>query len=161
EEARTDRPARRARDRPRQDRRLCAEAGREDVRRFARGNNALVTTVELARLAEELGIDAIGSAVAAPYTETELRIRERRSRGLFADMRFTMARPEVSCHPESLLEGARSVVAAALCYYAPAPSTRPGSGRLPRYTWNDAYAELREKLDQLGRRLGGAYRVLV
>jgi epoxyqueuosine reductase len=131
------------------------------VRRFARGNNALVTTVELARLAEELGIDAIGSAVAAPYTETELRIRERRSRGLFADMRFTMARPEVSCHPESLLEGARSVVAAALCYYAPAPSTRPGSGRLPRYTWNDAYAELREKLDQLGRRLGGAYRVLV
>jgi epoxyqueuosine reductase len=32
---------------------------------------------------------------------------------------------------------------------------------LPRYTWYDAYAELREKLDQLGRRLGGEYRVLV
>jgi epoxyqueuosine reductase len=32
---------------------------------------------------------------------------------------------------------------------------------LPRYTWNDAYAELREKLDELGRRLGGEYRVLV
>jgi epoxyqueuosine reductase len=34
-------------------------------------------------------------------------------------------------------------------------------GRLSRYTWEDAYAGLREKLDALGRRLGGAYRVLV
>ena len=40
-------------------------------------------------------------------------------------------------------------------------SRRPGHGRLPRYTWRDAYAELREKLDALGRRLGGSYRVLV
>jgi epoxyqueuosine reductase len=120
-----------------------------------------VTTVELDRLAEELGIDAIGSAAAAPYTETEVRIRERRARGLFADMRFTMSQPEVSCHPESLLPGARSVVAAALCYYAPGPAPAAGEGRLPRYAWHDAYAELREKLDALGRRLGGSYRVLV
>jgi epoxyqueuosine reductase len=120
-----------------------------------------VTTVELDRLAEELGIDAIGSAAAAPYTETEVRIRERRARGLFADMRFTMSQPEVSCHPESLLPGARSVVAAALCYYAPGPAPAAGEGRLPRYAWQDAYAELREKLDALGRRLGGSYRVLV
>ena len=120
-----------------------------------------MTTVELGRLADELGIDAIGSAPAAPYTGTEQRIRERRERGLFADMRFTMAQPEVSCHPESLLAGARSVVSAALCYYAPSPPPARGEGRLPRYTWSDAYAELREKLDALGRRLGGAYRVLV
>ncbi len=120
-----------------------------------------MTTVELARLAEELGIDAVGAAAAAPYTDTERQIRERRARGLFADMRFTMAQPEVSCHPESLLPDARTVVSAALCYYAPAAGARPGEGRLPRYTWNDAYAELREKLDELGRRLGGAYRVLV
>jgi epoxyqueuosine reductase len=32
---------------------------------------------------------------------------------------------------------------------------------MPRYTWYDAYAELREKLDELGRRLGAEYRVLV
>jgi epoxyqueuosine reductase len=120
-----------------------------------------VTTVELVRLAEELGIDAVGSAPAAPYTETEQRIRERRARGLFADMRFTMAQPEVSCHPESLLPGARTVVSAALCYYASAPPPGPGEGRLPRYTWSDAYAVLREKLDRLGRALGGSCRVLV
>jgi epoxyqueuosine reductase len=32
---------------------------------------------------------------------------------------------------------------------------------MPRYAWTDRYAELRAKLDELGRRLGGAYRVLV
>jgi epoxyqueuosine reductase len=37
----------------------------------------------------------------------------------------------------------------------------PGEGRLSRYTWSDGYAELRDKLDALGRRLGGSYRVLV
>ena len=76
-------------------------------------------------------------------------------------MRFTMARPEESCHPETLLPGARTVVSAALCYWLPEPERPPGHGRLPRYTWFDAYAELREKLDELGRRLGGTYRVLV
>jgi len=120
-----------------------------------------VTTAELERLAEELGIDAVGAAPAEPYAETERHIEERRARGLFADMRFTMARPEVSCHPETLLPNARTVISAALCYYADQPPQRPGEGRLPRYTWFDAYADLREKLDTLGRRLGGQYRVLV
>jgi epoxyqueuosine reductase len=120
-----------------------------------------MTAAELSRLAEELGIDVVGAAPAEPYAETERHIRERRARGLFAEMRFTIARPDVSCHPETLLEDARTVVSAALCYYAEAPDPGRGEGRLPRYTWSDAYAELRDKLDTLGRRLGGAYRVLV
>ena len=117
--------------------------------------------LELERLGEELGLDVIGAAPAAPYDETERHIRERRARGLFADMRFTMAHPERSCHPETLLAGARTVISAALCYYAPEPVRSEGHGRLPRYTWSDTYEELREKLDLLGRRLGGSYRVLV
>jgi epoxyqueuosine reductase len=116
---------------------------------------------ELQQAAEELGLDVAGAAPAAAYTGTEQAIRERRAQGLFADMRFTTARPEISCHPELLFEGARTVVSAALCYYAPAAGPRPGQGRLPRYTWSNRYAELREALDALGRRLGGAYRVLV
>jgi epoxyqueuosine reductase len=120
-----------------------------------------VTQAKLSRLAEELGIDVVGAAPAEPYEDTERHIAERRRRGLFARMRFTMAQPEVSCHPEKLLPGARTVVSAALCYYAPGPEPGPGEGRLPRYTWTDHYADLREKLDELGRRLGGAYRVLV
>jgi epoxyqueuosine reductase len=120
-----------------------------------------VRQAELQELARELGIDVIGAAPAEPYEETERTIVERRARGLFADMRFTMAQPEVSCHPERLLPEARTVVSAALSYYAHGPEPGAGEGRLPRYTWRDGYADLREKLDALGRRLGGSYRVLV
>jgi epoxyqueuosine reductase len=52
-------------------------------------------------------------------------------------------------------------VSAALCYYEPGPGPVPGEGRLPRYTWRDAYAELRRRLHELGEGLGGSYRVLV
>jgi epoxyqueuosine reductase len=120
-----------------------------------------MTAAELNGLADDLGLDVVGAAPASAYEETERLIGERRSRGLFADMRFTMARPEISCHPELLVENARAVISAALCYFEPGPDPGPDEGRLPRYTWRDAYAELREKLDELGRRLGGSYRVLV
>jgi epoxyqueuosine reductase len=120
-----------------------------------------MTAAELEALAEELGLDVVGAAPAAAYVETERHIRERGARGLFADMKFTMARPDVSCHPEALFPGARTVVSAAYCYYAPEPPLEPGQGRLARYTWSDGYAVLRERLDELGRRLGGEYRVLV
>ena len=120
-----------------------------------------MTAAELERLARELGLDVVGAAPASAYEETERHIRERRARGLFADMRFTMAQPEVSCHPETLLPGARTVVSAAHCYYAPEPPLEPGDGRLPRYTWTDGYGVLRDALERLGRELGGDYRVLV
>jgi epoxyqueuosine reductase len=120
-----------------------------------------MNAAELEQLARELGIDVVGAAPAEPYEETERHIRDRRARGLFADMRFTMAHPEVSCHPEQLLLNARTVVSAAVCYYHEEPDRPAGYGRLPRYTWYDAYTELREKLDELGRRVGGDYRVLV
>ncbi|HEX4745459.1 MAG TPA: tRNA epoxyqueuosine(34) reductase QueG [Gaiellaceae bacterium] len=120
-----------------------------------------MTAAELTELAVELGIDAVGAAPVAPYEETEQHIVDRRARGLFADMRFTMSRPDISCHPERLLEGAKTVIAGALCYYRPEPALGADEGRLPRYTWRDEYALLRQRLDELGRRLGGAYRVLV
>ena len=120
-----------------------------------------MTADELRTVAGELGLDVVGAAPVAPYDETERHIRERRRRGLFGTMRFTMAQPEVSCHPETLLEGARTVVSAALCYYEPAPEPEPGEGRLPRYAWRDHYELLRVRLDALGRRIGGSYRVLV
>src|SRR6266540_5143882 len=120
-----------------------------------------VRGIDLDRLGAELGLDVVGAARAAPYVETERHIRERRARGLFADMKFTMAHPEESCHPEMLLPDARTVVSAALCYYAREPELPAGCGRLPRYTWDDAYDRLRDRLAELGRRLGGSYRVFV
>ena len=131
------------------------------ARQNAAVTTAPLTTAHVRRLAEELGLDAVGVTRAQAYAGTERHIRERRARGLFGRMRFTMARPEVSCHPETLLDGARTVVSAALCYWAPEPQRPQGHGRLPRYIWHDRYADLREKLDALGCRLGGEYRVLV
>src|SRR3954471_9923209 len=124
------------------------------------GHNRRMTAAELTQLGEELGLDVVGAAPAAAYAQTEEHIRDRRARGLFADMRFTMAQPETSCHPETLLPGARSVVSAAYCYYVEEPPLAAGKGRLARYTWTDGYAVLRDRLDALGRRLGGGYRVL-
>ncbi len=115
----------------------------------------------LSEAARELGLDAIGAAPAEPYEETERIMRERRAEGLFADMHFTMARPEQSCHPERLFEGARSVVSAALVYWVPGRRPGRGEGRIARHAWRDHYADLRARLDALGRRLGGSYRVLV
>ena len=120
-----------------------------------------MTAAELRRLATDLEFDVIGAAPVEPYVGTERAIVERREKGLFGDMRFTMARPEVSCHPELLFEGARTVVSVAHCYYAPEPALGVDEGRLPRYTWRDGYDALRSQLDELGRRLGGRYRVLV
>jgi epoxyqueuosine reductase len=120
-----------------------------------------IAAAQLRAWAEELGLDLVGAAPAEPYAETEAAIRDRRERGLFADMRFTTTQPEVSCHPEALFPDARTVVSAALCYWAPAREPGAGEARLPRYTWADRYADLREALDALGRRLGGEYRVLV
>jgi epoxyqueuosine reductase len=113
-------------------------------------------TTAVVEEAARLGIDACGVCRAEPYTRTEALIVERREAGLFADMRFTMAHPERSCHPETLLRGARSVVAAARSYARPEPE-KPDDGprgRMPRYTRRDEYAVLREQLAALGERLG-------
>jgi epoxyqueuosine reductase len=102
-----------------------------------------MTAAELAQLGEELGLDVVGAAPAEPYVDTERHIRERRARGLFADMRFTMAQPETSCHPEALLPGARTVVSAAYCYYADEPPLEPGGVGLGRFRCHLGYAVVR------------------
>ena len=99
----------------------------------------------------------LGVARAEPYAETERHIAERRARGLFGDLRFTLTNAGRSCHPEGLVRGARSVIAAALPLWRPAAERPPGlAGRMPRYAWRDPYAPLRERLrgvaDQLRAR---------
>ena len=49
-------------------------------------------------------------------------------------MRFTMARPEVSCHPEVLLDGARTVVSARALLLAPRRIRRRGARAARRAT---------------------------
>src|SRR3954470_3985495 len=101
-----------------------------------------VRTAEVQRLAEELGLDAVGVTRAEAYAATERHIVERRERGLFGGTRVTRADPEQACHPEARLPGARGVVSAASWYWHPEAPLAPGEGRLARYTWDDAYAGL-------------------
>ena len=95
------------------------------------GHNPRMTADEIAGWVRSSGSTRSAWRRPRPTTETERHIRERRARGLFAEMKFTMAQPERSCHPETLLPGARSVVSAALCYWQPEPPLAAGA-RAPR-----------------------------
>ena len=53
-----------------------------------------MNAAEVVSLGQELGLDAVGITRAEAYVQTERHIRERRRRGLFAGMKFTMAQPE-------------------------------------------------------------------
>jgi epoxyqueuosine reductase len=89
----------------------------------------------------------LGVARAEAYATTESAIQERRARGLFGDLRFTLTNTARSCHPERLVRGARSVIAAAMPLWRPASERPRGAvGRMPRYAWRDPYAPLRERL---------------
>ena len=127
------------------------------TRRRSRCHNARVTTAEVQRL----GLRArprrrrrrAGRAVRRDRARTSASAaRAASSAGCGSRPRSPRSRATPSC----CSTGARSVVSAALCYCAPEPELAAGHGRLPRYTWHDGYAELREKLDALGRALGGA-----
>jgi epoxyqueuosine reductase len=102
--------------------------------------------------AAAVGIDACGICRAEPYERAERAIGERSALGLFADMGFTMRRPDISCHPELALRDARSVVSVAQSYARPEP-VKPDDaprGRMPRYARRDEYALLRDRLRALG-----------
>jgi epoxyqueuosine reductase len=108
--------------------------------------------VELSEMAELAGLQT-GVARAEPYSACEAVIAERRARGLFGDLRFTLTNTARSCHPERIVRGARSVVAAALPLWRPAGERPALAGRMPRYAWRDPYAPLRERLETFAARL--------
>lgn len=126
-----------------------------------------IDTQALHDWAIELGLDAVGVAQAEPYERAEQAIADRSARGLFADLKFTMSRPETSCHPEGLVEHASSVISAALSYWAPDEAAAPGvgtTGRIARYTRGDAYQALADRLERIAAWLeasGHRARVLV
>ncbi len=104
---------------------------------------------ELAALVRDDGI-VLGAAPASAYTEVEAALKDRVERGYWADMRFTAARTEVSCHPETAVRNAQTVVTAILPVWRPLPPKPDGPvGRLPRYAWSDPYATLREALGRV------------
>jgi epoxyqueuosine reductase len=122
------------------------------LRGYSDGVDAAELTEAMLDHARRAGIDACGVCRAEPYARAEHAISERAALGYFADMRFTMARPDRSCHPESAMRNARSVVAAALSYARPEPEKPDDEprGRIPRYTRRDEYSVLRDRLRLVG-----------
>ena len=126
-----------------------------------------LTTAAIVEHALGSGISEVGVCHAEGYSSTEAAIADRNARGLFADLKFTMSRPEFSCHPEVLVDGACSVISAALCYWS--PDVQPVAaelpvGRIARYTRDDAYLALRERLARVADMIeaaGYTARVLV
>ncbi len=133
-----------------------------------------LTTGTLAALAGELGLDAFGVCRARHYSDAQKVIEDRLGRGLFADLKFTMTRADVSCHPESILPGAKSVISVAFGYLTVETGhavearhvvgASDAFGVIARYTRIDAYASLILKLEELAsllRASGKKARVLV
>ncbi len=120
-----------------------------------------MTTAEVERFGEELGFDALGVARAEAYVETERHIRRApRARAVRGHEVHDGATGGVVPSRVAPARCAQRHLGCA-CYWLPEEPLEPGEGGSRATRGHDAYAELREPLDELGRRLGGAYRVLV
>ena len=71
---------------------------------------------ELARIAQEHGIEHVGVAPATILGRARSALYERRDQGLAAGMGFTYHNPDRSTDPARVVAGARSVVVAARSY---------------------------------------------
>ncbi|MFM7070128.1 MAG: tRNA epoxyqueuosine(34) reductase QueG, partial [Actinomycetes bacterium] len=100
------------------------------------------------RVGRGAGLDAVGTCSAEPFVRTREVLEARREAGLSGTMAFTYRNPARSTDPSATLEGAASLVVAALRYptEVPPPPDRP-AGRVGRYATADHYGRLRAGLD--------------
>ena len=68
------------------------------------------------RAATEAGLDAVGIASAEPFEDTRGVLEQRKAEGLHGGMAFTYRNPVRSTDVGHALEGAQSLVVAALGY---------------------------------------------
>jgi epoxyqueuosine reductase len=89
-----------------------------------------------------------GVARAERFEGTRRDLEDRKAAGLHGGMAFTYRNPARSTDPGRCLDGARSLVVGALGYLRdrPPPRGAVAPGRVARYAWSDAYAELTERL---------------
>lgn len=106
---------------------------------------------ELKVIAERIGIDHVGVAPAEVLTRARRELHRRVDEGLSAGMGFTYRNPDRSTDPQRAVDGARSIIVAAMPYGALDAPTPPSgaSGRVARYAWIDYYTPLRLALKQI------------
>ncbi len=110
-----------------------------------------ITTIK--EYAYSLGFDIARITSAEEFPEDERIIKERISQGLMDGLPwFTADRAEISCRPNALLPGARSIIALAIFYLTQQPDEAEGGaprGCISRYAWGDDYHEvIKSKLTQ-------------
>ena len=133
-----------------------------DPHRLHRRHTIHVRRAELEQLAEELGLDAVGATPRG-------RLRGHRAAHPRAAGARALRRHELHDGAARGLVPSRDPAAGrahgrlgrALLLRARARAAAPGRAACRATRGATRYAELREKLDELGRRLGGEYRVLV
>ena len=107
-------------------------------------------TGDLKAEAWRVGFDLCGvcPAVATPGID---RFQAWLAAGYPGQMHYLPDRADAYAQPQSILEGARSVVMLAMNYRTAEPGlTRPGQGKVSRYAWGADYHEvLRARLNQL------------
>ncbi len=94
---------------------------------------------EIRRAARHLGIDRVGFAAAGDVGERG-GLQGWLDQSHHATMRWMAARPARRSDPRQVLDGARTVISAAVNYFHPQPATpAAGGGRISRYAWGGDY----------------------
>ena len=94
----------------------------------------------------ELGFDLVGFGSAEPFATERSLILDGLARGHLAGMAWmTRERVELSCDPEALLPGARTIIGLGTVYQYRAPEAPDGErphGRVARYAWGRDYHDV-------------------
>ena len=113
----------------------------------------MINTTTIKEYAYSLGFDMARITGAQGFAEAERVIKERIAEGLMDGLPwFTEERAAVSCHPDTLLPEAQSIISLAMFYLTEQSDDQEGNtprGRVSRYAWGDDYHEvIKPKLQQ-------------
>jgi epoxyqueuosine reductase len=113
----------------------------------------MLNTTTIKEYAYSLGFDMARITSAQGFAEAERVIKERIAEGLMDGLPwFTEERAAVSCHPDTLLPEAQSIISLAMFYLTEQSDDQEGEtprGRVSRYAWGGDYHEvIKPKLQQ-------------
>jgi epoxyqueuosine reductase len=125
------------------------ESWKQHARRTSE-REALGLLDSLSLLACKEGLVALGVAPVAPMELARKAMGQRLAAGMSPGHHFTYKDPEAATDPSRLLEGAASLVVAAMAYPSPVGVS---TGPVASYATEDRYGAMREKLQVLAEPL--------
>ena len=100
--------------------------------------------------AREMGFDLVAVASAKPFADEQTVTLERMDQGLMDGLPwYTELRVQRGCDPQTLLPGARSIIAVGISHNPPDDEDGSGEGggrgKVARYAWGDDYHQVFKK----------------